>query len=393
MSIILTYRPRLRYQKQLAAILIDREETQGYRPPAPIQDYIRLSPVNVLENLYEAQNELAFLSNDLKTSLAGKIADAPTIDEYIKGKEENDYNALFDFEDYHSLNIQGNTAAEMVPIIDNLEEEISCLIDFFNTAFFNGEASEGTLDDLHEQEEKNLSDLMTHRNYDLDAISEDNHLTNYLNQKADMAKDVAAGVEGLLSGFLDETYTGSTDQIGLSIVEAPNMITRLKQAVAARFTKHTRTSEDAKQRMKRVADKDFKCDLLNDVRRLQQQKLDNRLTISWVEEHQIAQQGSGLDLFHYDLLEGVQESNSECEDLLNDLYKMITLDQNQYGDYMEALQEKKACRDLLALIEDIEQNYDFDSDQHTAQISQMIGHLERQTVREPRLALNDESEN
>lgn len=402
MSAILTYRPYLAYRRQLD-VFLKRHDESGYAPSAVVRESLALPAVGVLLEAQAAIDGLNKFTERIENSLQGKIANGPTIGEYIEAREKKDLSVIYEFEDYHEASLEEiSTAAEALPFLYLLRDELVAIYEFTNGYLLDGELKHDNAEILRQKEEAELEALIEldgRQSASLDLLSEENHVKQFCQGKARFAFTTVEQLTDTLDRKTGSRYygatqdivhftatderlkdsmntTGSTSKQLRKRVEVAKDFEQIGMAHVARFRKYQERTSDAKHRTVRLMDQDRTIALLEKLSTIQEQKIHNKHVIRWIERHEPQSPTDPLHIYIEDLLEGIEETNDYCEQLTNDLYSVLELSYRQVDDYLDSLQEKKDIRSLHHSFTMIKENYNPGSTDPLKETERFIQHYD-----------------
>lgn len=383
MSAILTYRPYLAYRRKLD-VFLRRHDESGYAPSAVVRESLALPSVGVLLETQAAIEGLNTFIGKTENSLQGRIANGPTINEYIEAREQNSLAIIYEFEDYHESSLEEiSTAAEILPFLYLLRDELVAIYTFANDYLLDGELKYDNAELLREKEEAELNTLIEldgRQSAPLDLLSEENHVKQFCQGKAGFAFTAIEDLDNTLGRKTGSRYYGaiqdivhftatderlrdSLERTGTESkqlkkrVEVPKDYEQIEATHVSRFRKYQERTSDAKHRTVRLMNQDKTLSLLEKLSEMQEKKIHNKHVIRWIERHEPQSPTDPIHIYIEDLIEGVEETNDYCEQLTNDLYSVLELSYNQVDDYLDSLQEKKDIRSLYHSLAMIKENY------------------------------------
>jgi hypothetical protein len=205
------------------------------------------------------------------------------------------------------------------------------------------------MEDLRKQEESKIRSLLADyavSRADLDALSEENHIKDFVMSKTGMLQGFLNSLNEALTMTANDVYGGAISSLVHSISENPDLIPVMKDANARRFDAYVKSSQDAQNRQRRLGNIDGKVKLLDQVLKAQETKLENRKVIQWVDLNRPVNSMDPMNMIMYDMLSGVAASNQAADSLVQDLYLTKTMEQTQTDDWLRAFAEKKTIRDM-----------------------------------------------
>lgn len=406
LSKFLDYRPDLKYEKKREIELDERNyselnpgdtltedltrfvkpsQIRGYIPSPAIMDAIEVTPTQALSGLHGLKGLLADIIADIVKDLRNNRAIMPSVDDYILARQNNDTGTRYAFEDNHAWNIEGDTAAEALPVLLHMQEEADALFDFLNDELFGGQADMNHFDDLVKDEEERLRNLILADQTgqaDTDALQEDCHLLDYVNEKVGVLSVQAEIIDDIVRDTINDSYGGQAVEIVEALSDS-SLLDSVTEVNEARFDKEAKESEDAKSRLARLSGTEQKMALLKKLRELQKKKLKNRKLLDWMEKKNL-EGHDPMMFFLLDVLEGVQEINNQCEMLTNDLYAIVSLEDAQLDDFSNTLRKKNAARQINSVAKDMKQNFKFNDKDARAQAEKFVKHTGLDKAKVPR---------
>lgn len=400
MGNFLEYRPQLEYKRRLQAILTSFEEEfnedvedagtfppeeppriyiePSYTPSETLQEAIEITPTDVLTSYSQAKQKVETLINKIVENLKSQVTISPSIDEYIKAKEENDMDVVYAFEEQHSDHLEGLTEAEVLPILLHFQEELETLESFIGPYLFPDALSHEMnyliehIDHLRQEEEATLkhwveleqqfsleSQQLTSLesnpvsqplSLDIDEIRERNHILYFLFQRMDALYGFAEEVESILEQTPSSLYHESGDRIFDVLTQQSQLRGELAEIVEQRFERHRKNAEDAYRRMIRLVSHRYKRKLLEESVKWQNTKLRRRSVVELIQAMNPHDEGDPMNLFFMNVLEEIESSNQLADSLVEDLYKVLELERLQMIDYLVSLEGKHQCRILHQLL-------------------------------------------
>lgn len=331
----------------------------GYVPSQVIKETVDLTPTDTLIAFMETKGKIATLVDKIAENLRQDVTSRPSIDEYIKAREQNNVDVIYTFEDYHTENLEGSTAAEVLPILFQLQDELDVLADFLGKTFYPDELQQDLiyltdqLDRLRTNEERQIQQLIEEDvqiRLDEDRLKEQNHLLDFLYKRAAGVGDFADELDEMLFESPATVYQGSG--MGIAQLAASNSALHrefVKQN-ERRFDREAKNALDAAQRMSRLANPSYKKRLLEETARLQKDKLESRDALSALYLANPLSESDPLNIYILNLLEDIQALKDECDGLVEDLYRINDMEELQNVDYLESLGGKKDCRSLHIIL-------------------------------------------
>lgn len=371
----LEYRPHLEYKRRINAVLHQYEDTHpedqlntkpsdqlgrtNYTPSQALKDAVDLTPTDVLLAHVTAKGKIATLIDKIVLNIRKDVTTTPSVDDYIKAKEENDLDTIYQFEDYHSGHIDGSTSAEVLPVLDYFQDELNELSDFLHDYLFPDEPS-SDLDYLYSQIDKLIQEeeamiqqwIQDDINVYLDEskLNEQNHVLDFLKATADTISQFVDEVDAIISSTPESIY----HNMGSQIVEIANQQNTLKKQFVKlnlrRFDKAKANTEDALNRLMRLADYNYKKNLLKEVVQFQQDKLDAKTAVPALYAINPESEDDLINIFLMDMTDEIGSLKEECDALVEDLYKIKELENMQTVDYLTSLEGKNVCRYLKSLL-------------------------------------------
>jgi hypothetical protein len=353
-----------------------QEQRVGRSRVSPaILEALQITPLDVFEALTQAHSIASTLVDNLIASLQGKLAIGPSIDDYIQGRAQQDLDIMSAFEQYHALDINGNTVAEVVPLMLNLRDELDLLTQYANEQLFNGDANMNDIKALRAQEQvehQHLIQLDKTRSADLSKLSEGNHFKHYLHSKAEASIEFMQGLTAVLNKSLDDHYGGALVSVITAMVTNSSILDSVQSSSDSRFNTHAANSEDAQIRLARTVSTEDKLILLDQVSQAQALKLKNEGILKWIEQNNPKTEDDPMNIFYFELVEGIIASNNNCDLLVQDLYKMIQIEEIQLGDYVTSLDAKKASRETFQTVSNLKEGYDFNNKDTGKQVAAFL---------------------
>ena len=393
MGNFLEYRPQLEYKRRLQAMLTPSEEEfnenvedadsfpseeppriyiePSYTPSETLQEAIEITPTDVLTSYSQAKQKIDALIHKIMENLKSQVTISPSIDEYIRAKEENDMDVVYAFEEQHSDYLEGLTEAEVLPILLHFQEELETLESFIGPYLFPGALSHEInyliehIDHLRQEEEATLkywveleqqssseSDQEQQQEplLDTDEIRERNHILYFLSERMNVLYGFAEEVESILEQTPSSVHHGSGDRIFQILSQQSYLREELAQIIEQRFERHRKNAEDAYRRMLRLVSHQYKRKLLEELVKLQNTKLRRRSVVQMIQAMNPDDEGDPINLFFMDVLEEIESSNQLADNLVEDLYKILQLEHLQTIDYLVSLEGKQQCRNLHRLL-------------------------------------------
>lgn len=397
MTSILTYRPQYEYKRKLTAVLRDADasagnllghgseagqsqklpsekliadgEQKGYQPSEALLDYIDVTPTDVLQGYLSAKRELGELKKDLVEKLRDLVTEGPSIEEYIKAKgpgANKDLDVVYEFEDLHTETVDGRTEAEVLPVIEDFLNELDSLTPFIEREIgpigrieeseeleVDGELINPELEIVREEEQADIAhmiELDKSRRLDLERAHERNHILGFLDKRFQGIRHTVEQVGSLITDNEDDAYGGSGREIADTLTQMPGLREQFERTNMERFERHVRATVDAHSRMRRLVTREYKRQLLDEVVRLQHDKLEARNYIRQIEQVNPERDADAFNLFLLDTLESIDEIRSKSDHLVEDLYRISELERIQNMDYTEALRRKNETRQTHRII-------------------------------------------
>lgn len=390
MSNFLEYRPHLEYKRTLQAVLrsyqadefaeftggdddqpesqleqlpSDQLEKNGYVPSQAIKEAVDLTPTDTLVKFTDTKNKITTIVGQIVENLRKDVTVLPSVDEYIKAREENDTDIIYEFEDFHSDNIEGSTAAEVLPILIDLGEEIEYLGEFLGEQFFPDELTQDLdyldeqLDRLQNEEEAKMTELIeqdVNSELDEDLLKEENHILHFLAERADTVGDFVEEVEALITATLENIYYESGKKIAELITSQSTFKTEISKLNLRRFNKQKKNTADAARRMKRLVNKEYKRLLLENTVALQQEKLASKAALTAFYGANPEAEDDPMNLFFMDMVEGIRDMKEEADALVEDLYRITELEVYQNNDYLTSLEQKNTTRQMYTIMDKLD---------------------------------------
>jgi hypothetical protein len=384
MSNFLEYHPHLTYKRKLEAILEDYEtedvsmghpqgveqkspsdllEKNGYVPNEAIRERVDATPTDVIVNMAEAKTKIATLVDKIVEKLKEDVTKPIHIDDYMKAKEENNKDITYAFEDFHSDNIEGSTAAETLPVLKDLEEELNSLGEFAGSNLFPQELDNdldylaSQIERLEKEEEAEVSQLIeADKNglLDVDPINEKNHILHFLSNRAESISKLTEDVDRIISASSESIHGKSGSRIKDIATNHTSLRKEFHKLNLRRFLQETKNAYDARQRMLRLVDKSYKRKLLDEVVKFQEEKLKSRDSLSALYQLNPDDEGDPLNIYLFELVDDIQRVKDTCDSLVEDLYKIVDLEHLQMMDYLMSLEGKNVCRQVNSIISSID---------------------------------------
>lgn len=397
MSGILRYHPQYEYKRKLTAVLQDKGvmesspdplghgplagnnpstpserlradgAAKSYTPSQALADYVDITPTDVLQGHLEATRSLAQLHARIQDDLKGAVTIGPPLAEYIEAKRPGgNLDVVYEFEDLHAGSVDGLTAAEVLPVIQDFLDELEALGEFIEAHIGplerlkekeelneDGSLVNPELDRLRETEEaeiKQMAELDRQGELDWERANERNHLLGFLHQRFDGLLAFAEEVSSLISDTPRSAYGGAAEQIVRTLANVPDASVHFGRTALERFEKHARNTADAHARMRRLITARYKKRLLEETLRAQEAKLEARRYIEQVEQLNPPEEGDPFNLFLMDTLESIEALRRGADELVEDLYRISGLERLQSFDYLHSLRQKNEARQVYALI-------------------------------------------
>lgn len=381
----LEYRPQLEYKRKLQAILdpyddelldenVEDAETfpqeeppriyihPSYTSSDTLQEAIEITPTDILVSYSQAKHQLKNMIRKIVDNLRTKVTISPSVDEYIKAKEENDMSVIDEFERKAS-EINGAIEAEVLPILLDFQNELEIFESFIGPYLFPDALSHDMeylvnhIEQLRQEEEKTLSSWVQQEQQerqnapsdtslpplDYDEIRERNHILYFLSKQMEQVLEFVEEADGMIfqnSGneLWEQVYglLGRFDPVGRS----------MKDLVFNRYEYYKQNLIDAHQRMKRLVDPSYKIALLQRLTYYQNLKLESKKVLDFVYAVDSDNDGDTINLFVMDLLDEIERTIQTSDNLLKDLYRVIEMERLQTIDYLASLAWKERYRRL-----------------------------------------------
>jgi hypothetical protein len=250
---VLEYRPRIGMTPTILSEVIGKPSEAVFKPSVIAQRSAELLATDIVDNLFATLSR----ANDILTTLDKCLKHDSTYNTYRQAKDTGD---TLEAERIHLENvadINGKPQMDVLPLIEDLYDEMQVFVDFINDELFDGKANFDDTAKLREEEEKAVNTLFIYEangqavNYDkvtsrLKVIAALMDRAGYYQSIVDQADEylklkakdyVADDVEGLLY-YLSNVKPGHLDALKETLAvsfrenasHSVNMFTQLKRA-------------------------------------------------------------------------------------------------------------------------------------------------------------------
>lgn len=153
----LTLSRRLQYVVQEAELPVSQEGT--YQMPPELADAVAIQASDLIEKALDVINQGRQLQKELESALAS-LPGPISVADYRRAQAEGDPEPVAAFEAFHAEDMEGSTEGELLPLVDEIVAEMEDLLRELETTFFPEGIDLENLDDLKEEETRELEALV-----------------------------------------------------------------------------------------------------------------------------------------------------------------------------------------------------------------------------------------
>lgn len=400
------YRPKLSYSRDLSYVVrkfsLPPETVSSYEMPPELADATSLSATAVLADALNVRDRASTLVSDLvkgATDLPGPVSLA----DYLKARAEGNVAIIAAFEDFHANDLAGTTQGEVVPLLLELVDEMEALAGELSATFFPEGIKEDALEEAMTQEKEMLDALIAEdmasraaadqaqtssrvaqktanslarpSAADKRSLSVRAQLLHASADQVQSASEVVDKIEAVLKQTANDKFKGGIRSTISSLSSAPEAaragVAKLSELRFMQAAARGRAVMAQKRAFNGPAVRRKLWELIRELMRQWQEVCVP--TLEWLNTLPYKYTPNDpLTLMATDMVKAIEQVRNELNDALLDLLKQTVLDADHRAMLLEAIGEKKGDRQMVSLINSMDEQFDFDDPDAERQIRRLV---------------------
>lgn len=355
---VLEYRPKLGMTPTILSEVASKPSEAVFKPSMVAQRASELLATDIVDNLITTLSR----ANDILTTLDKCLKHDPTYNAYRQAKDSGDNFEADRIHLENVANIDGKPQMDVLPMIEDLYDEMQNFLDFLNSELFDGNANFDDTVELREEEEKAVNTLFIYEakgqsiNYEkvvarIKIIAALMDRAGYYQAVVDQADEylklkakdyVADDVEGLLY------YLSSVK---------PEHLDPLKETLAVNFRENAAHSVNMFTQMKRAGEADVRKVLDANLSAVRKKFHDVYETLlPYIKSGTI--DDAGAQYFKQTISRGIQRIADTLDSIVVEHVSNSTLNTNQVQSLFAFLKEKRKAQSFYELVNLFQDEFD-----------------------------------
>lgn len=370
---VLEYRPKIGYTPTILTEIAKRQVEEGVKPgvftPSPLAQRAAYTiGADVMDNVITSLSK----SHDMLKTLDRCLSHDPIYLTYKAAKEMGDEETAYNIHLKNAHNIKGKPQLDVLPMLQEIHNEMESFLDFINQELFEGRADYNDLSPIRSAEEKAIDTLFTmessNKTIDQSKLASRVQLIAAVHERARFYQNFVEQTDAFLKAKAKDYVDDDVESLVRHLSQyADSAYEPLKEALAVRFRTHASTFEHAEMNMMRSGGRDVR-DMLDRSISITKQAVHDTYDpllpyygAGVVDDHghpvdfDTNSEGVGAEIFKQIYGHGMRQIKDTYESIVTEHLSNTVLNRQQNEVYFGALNEKKMVKlfyDLVDLVKD-----------------------------------------
>lgn len=372
------YRPRFGLVVNIRAMLeaAGQDPEAVYEAPVEIMEATQNLASDVIENGQATIRDLDDLLDAIEKALSDELGSGVSIQDLKANLGDPELRRQWD--EYHANNLDGSLAGELYPLLMDAKDNLNAAMDFLNKELFGGIADLEDVDEVRNREAKEVEaiirqDIKGEQTQSLAPLKSKTEIVQALTGSVTAVQNFVNGAKDTLSRTVNDMFAGQVESVIYQLAGAPaSAISGVQALSEVNFNRQAFQGNSVKDGIERLSGGDVQEQLLEELSRLREMKLNMESALSWMDSIDTNLDSSPVTYLISDNIRAVQDILEAYDDVLADVHKKNLLQDMQYTQLLGALGDKEVARQTNRTLDNMQQHFDFDSRDRSKQVSRFV---------------------